>query len=243
MRWAAFIVLAACLVVGVVAAAGAYSPPLALGEALVGLTLNAPAGAVAGVGPRPHPIAKKGATLDQPLIAELRAAGVRYVRVKEFAFARWPARWAFVGAVAGVTAAGVVLRRTARRGLATAATRAGAPSADPLDGVRSGIEAVAAALALPDRALAAARALEHLTALIHGPLATFLDERRTLEARRGPAGYAAIMSSFALLERQVHRAWSALVDGYEEEARACIAVATDCFELTRSLTAARPAGQ
>ena len=84
MRLLPPVLVTASLIAGLFGALTAYLPSLGLPDSrLIGLTLNAPAGVRADVAGKSEPIAAKDARLTPDLLATLRAAGVRRVRVKE----------------------------------------------------------------------------------------------------------------------------------------------------------------
>lgn len=78
MKVLAQILIAVSVTLGVLAAATAYLAPVSMGGRLAGLTLAAPAGKSDG-----KPIATEGTKLSPELVEQLRAGGVRYVKVKE----------------------------------------------------------------------------------------------------------------------------------------------------------------
>ena len=58
---------------------------------------------------------------------------------------------------------------------------------------------------------------EGLEKLQFGLIATFVGERRRFLQKYGPVVFAHFFGSFARAERNVNRAWSALIDGHREE--------------------------
>lgn len=198
-----------------------YWTPLSLSdERLLDLTLNSPAGGKGG-----KPLAKKGEKLTPDLLEKLREDNVAGVRVKEFDIRRWPYAWLFgVGAVILLT--GSLMVRTANRKALEAASRTGAvdgvPPEESLDAALDKLRKLRDALqGLPETArlpLIVAR----LGELQETHLAAFVGARDLLISRLGMGGYARLMDRFAAGERQVNRAWSAAVDGVEDEARDCI---------------------
>jgi CBS-domain-containing membrane protein len=57
-----------------------------------------------------------------------------------------------------------------------------------------------------------------------------VDETRALVAERlGPTAYAEMMVEFALGERYLNRSWTAVADGYRDEARESLAIAAPAF--------------
>jgi hypothetical protein len=230
MKIVANLLLVLSLSAGALAAATAYLVPLDLPDAeLERLTLNAPAGKVPQPDGRSRPLvdrkdaAGKVVQLTPELLAQLRANGVEYVTVKEFAFSRWPGRWVFLAAAAGLLVAAGLLRASARREVAGAASqRAEAPeralreTREALAGLRRDLPK------LPDEPARLRAILERLGELQRTHLPTFVEGRPFLIARLGMGGFAELMDRFAAAERQVNRAWSAAADGVYEEAVDCI---------------------
>jgi hypothetical protein len=244
MKWVAFILIGVSLVAGVLSAVQAYLPRLDLPDAqLVGLTLNAPAGRAAALDGQPRALFEKGAVLSAAALAELRAAGVHRVRVKEFSLARWTAAGWFAAACAGLLVGAVLLRRAARRRLAGAEDAGGGGASDP-DRVLADLRAAVAALdaRLPTLAAdARPRAiLDELTHIQQTHVAALLDTRPRLLARLGLGRYAALMDRFAAAERQLNRAWSAAADGVADEALRCVAAALALLDETRARLTGAP---
>ncbi len=228
MRLPANLVLIAALIAGLFGAVTAYLPPLSLGpERLAGLTLNAPAGLRRDASGGEQPIAGKNTRLTPELIATLRAAGVRRVRVKEFAVARWTGRWLFLAGCLGLVAGAWLVRRAQRQLLGGApAGTPGAPgrSADALlgaivgavAGLRRELPGLAGPLERYHRTLAV------LSDVQENLVPEFVALRPVLTAAIGSAGYARLMDRFAAGERQINRAWSAAADAREDEMTACL---------------------
>ncbi|MCW5757582.1 MAG: hypothetical protein KIT54_10135 [Phycisphaeraceae bacterium] len=232
MKLAGFLIIAMGLVLGVASVPTAYVPSLSLpDEALVGLTLNAPAGEVRSeelkIWQKGQPIATTDTVLTAELLATLRDAGVGRVKVKEFSLARWSGVWLFLLACAMLLGGATLVRLDMRRQLAKARDRA--------DGGGQGSPQAALA-AIADAVESLRRDLPHMTtdhdrnhAIIerlgeaqstHVP--AFADARALLVGRLGLSGYAELMDHFAGMERQINRAWSAAADGVYEEAADCL---------------------
>ena len=62
-----------------------------------------------------------------------------------------------------------------------------------------------------------------------GDLDRFLAARETLMLRHGLMSYGRVMDAFASGERALNRAWSASVDGYQDEVDACLDRARERF--------------
>lgn len=224
------LLLCLSLAMGTIAAMTAYLPRLDVVEkaiaAGVQLELGAPSGKSLSADGTSAPVALSGESLTPELVARLRAAGVERVRVREFSFARWSHSWMFAASALGLGVGAVLVRRETRM---TLIASAGEPTGDGLS---------------PEAALAAARdVLRKLDAelpalretvegmgkvtLVLGELqATHLDtivqSRERIIAIGGLAGFASFMGSFAVMERQVNRAWSASADEAFDEVADCI---------------------
>jgi hypothetical protein len=227
MRLLANLLVMVSLVAGLFGAATAYLPSLSLpDQRLVGLTLNAPAGIGADPAGRPQPLAIKNARLTPELLATLRAAGVRRVRVKEFALARWDGAWLFLAGCAGLALGAGLLRASAKKALTAGPASGGAPGQTPeavLAAMRRAVDGLRAELPrLPDVEERLRRVLDVLTEVQEKLVPDFAALRPVLTARLGLAGYARLMDRFAAGERQINRAWSAAADGIEEEVIDCL---------------------
>ena len=225
MKLAALLLITVSLVVGVVGAVTAYLPPLSLpDEALVTdppLTLNAPAGERDG-----EPIAPGGAALTPEVLAELRAAEVKRVRVREFSLARWPEWWLFVLGCVGLGVGAVIVRRENRRAMAAAGAARGGAGAGPeeaLATLKREIERLRAELpGMGSEGERLAAIVERVGEQQRTTIPAFIAARPVLVSRLGLAGFARLMDSFAAAERQINRAWSAAADEVEAEAVASL---------------------
>ncbi|MBL8964561.1 MAG: hypothetical protein KF787_09220 [Phycisphaeraceae bacterium] len=237
MRLFANLLITASLIVGVIGCATAYVPRLSLGdEALIGLTLNSPAGASAESADdgRLVPLALKDTVLTAEVLASLRDAGVTRVRVKEFAFARWSEWWLFAIGSAGLAIGAGMVRRAGRAALADSAGAMNPTSSGPdalLDDARTRVAALRDRLAqLPPGESRLRAVIDTLGQVQRTSLADFVAARPVLLARLGMGGFARLMDSFSAAERQVNRAWSAAADGVEHEAMTCVARAADLLD-------------
>ena len=240
MRTLGYLVIGVSLVLGAVAATTAYVPPLtgddsALAAGSGYAHLNAPAGVqrdaagefvLSAAGAR-IPLVPAGTELTPDVQARLRAAGVRRVRVREFAFGRWQHAWLFALAVAGLIAGSVLVRRdTARAQRSRQADEERQPHGTPQAALAE-IIAAARGLQRDLPALAAdadrARAIIERAGHVQAVLALRVVEGRdALVGTLGMAGYAELMDAFSRLERAMNRAWSAAADGVLDEALRCI---------------------
>lgn len=227
MRALANILITLSLCVGAISGATAYLPPLSLpDEQLLGLRLASPAGAAADESGERVPLVPatdeqgESTRLTAELLADLRAAGVGRVRVKEFDFARWTGRWLFLASCAGLCVGAFLMRSTARSAPATTAD--GRPRPSPRESIRSirvGLDQLLARLdSLQSDDEREHALLERLTELLQTHVADFVEARAELIGSLGLAGFASVMDSFSGAERSLNRAWSAAADGVIDEA-------------------------
>lgn len=231
MRYVAILILAVGLSLGVLGAATAYNPPLSLEDgALVGLELAAPAGGAPGSAP----LALSGEALSPELLARLRDAGVKRVRVESFAMSRWSGRWMFAGGMAILVAGAVVMRRASARGRASAGAGGAAGSARDIlaDLVRQvGALRAEAGAAAPEAVKALI--LDRVGGLQRGAMEAFVEAaRRDLIAAGGLRLFASVIDRYSAAERRLNRAWSAAADGYLEEALASLDEAAPLLDET-----------
>lgn len=175
------------------------------------------------------PIGRTGDALTPELVALLEANGVEYVKVTRFSLARWPHAWLFALACAGLLGGAWMVRRAGRRALldaeaAQASGRAKAADAGTVFARLSGrLHTLAEELAGtgdPESRLDAI--VEHVGRIQRDDVPAFVADRPALVNRMGLAGYAELMDSFAAMERQLNRAWSAAADRHLPEAEACL---------------------
>lgn len=218
------LLLTLSLALGTIAAITAYLPQMddvedALANGVI-LELGASSGKTTGPDGIEKPVATAGERLTPQLLAELRAAGVERVRVRQFAFARWSHRWLFAAAAAGLVAGAVLIRRQ-RRDIVTEAV-SGSPEA-AMAAVKEVLSKLAADLpALSEKP----DGMREVTGVLGELQVTHIDiivqAREHIIAAGGLAGFAAFMSSFAVMERQVNRAWSAAADDAAGEVAECL---------------------
>lgn len=175
------------------------------------------------------PVGRPGDRLTPELVALLTESGVTYAKVTEFSLTRWPHAWLFALSCLGLLAGAWMVRRARR--LALAAADAAAPSA-----MEHATDAPTVFARLSGRLNTLARELElatddhaRLAAIVHhigliqrDDVPAFVADRPALVNRLSLAGYAELMDSFAAMERQLNRAWSAAADAYLEEAQDCL---------------------
>lgn len=228
MKLASLLLLTFGLILGVVGAATAYNIPLSLDDArLQGVTIIAPAGRISEEGKPARPVlapGPNGTPLTPELLAQLRAADVARVRVKEFSFARWSGRWFFAGGCLLLLGGAFLVRRSAKsEARQQAASGQRQDPATLLVQITGEVDAIRAALAR-EASWESRRALilTRVEALQRGPAAAFAESRDALIAQGGFGRYASVIERFAAAERQIARAWSAAADGYESESLECL---------------------
>jgi len=234
MRFIAFLLIVAGLVVGTVSASTAYLVDLdrarTAAEAGSPLVLNAPAGRVTleddPATPRDEreaPLVTGGTTLSLEVIGDLEAQDVDRVRVKSFAFGRWRERWWFIGAIAGLFA-GAMLMRAGRE--ETVVADAGGERVGPEDLLAEADAALTKLLGELGGSETAQHQLETIVRRVGqlqgGVLTNFVETRGAIVSAIGMSGYARVMDAFAGAERQINRAWSAAADGVLEESLDCL---------------------
>jgi hypothetical protein len=191
---------------------------------LIGLELAAPAGKVEHKDGTAAPMAEPGSELTAPLLEELRRAGVRNARVKEFAWARWRGKWVFLGSLLGLAVGAVLVRRG--DGSAAAGPAEDQPERSPrriLEVIRDTVERLRAEVrSASDRASDLQAVIDQLGEVQRTQVPDLVNGRARLVAALGMSGYAVLMDTFAAAERQINRAWSAAVDGQHDEVLGCL---------------------
>lgn len=229
MRIIGTFLIAAALALGALTAATAYHVPLSLADAeLEGLRLSAPA----GVDSSGNVLVPNGTVLNAEHLQTLRDAGVQRVRVAEFSASRWPGRWWFVLAVAGL-GAGAWLMRTGAGRRAQASARTPTPGGQPDDhlaALASGVQRLLAELEHIPTQVKASTIIDRIDQMQRVHVTAFVAAREPLIARIGLGRYAEIMDAFAGGERQMNRAWSAAADDVVEESVQSLHRAAQRFE-------------
>lgn len=224
------LLLCLSLAFGTIASMTAYLPRLDIAEKAIAsggtLELGASSGKIVAADGSMTPVALSGEALTPELVSRLRAAGVERVRVREFSFARWSHSWLFALSSAGLVVGAVLVRRQKRDSVAASA-------GEPTGGTLSPSAAMAAlreSLRRLDAELPGLRetkeGMHQVTETLGELQATHIDSilqsRERIIARGGPAGFAAFMSAFSVMERQINRAWSASADGEFDEVADCL---------------------
>lgn len=242
------LIVAIALVVGMLAAATAYLAPLSLPDSAFNVhvdnevrpaTITAAAGLTTQEDGSAVPLVKAGTPATPDTLESLRAAKVKYVRLKEFSLARWPGKWWFVGAAGGLFVGAMLVRTALKRQISGASTGLGGK---PTEGPAVALAALREVLQRLRDDIPRHNTSEARLALIVNSLGeaqrthmeAFLAARVTLVGTLGMSGFAMLMDRFAAGERQINRAWSAAVDGYEDEAMACITNADELLAQAQS---------
>ncbi len=224
MQWVAALLMMIGTSLGVYGAASAYYVPIdAPDNVILNLTLNDDAGATPGDRGAIVPIAKRGRNLDAAAIAELRtnSAGTpgqipawKYVRVKEFAWSRWPGKWITVTGTLMLLGGALLARKT--RGVVVAAED-GSVMTISIASI-TGLEADIEAILRQSQSLGAGKAICDLTDAIQRRWITPLVRgQQPFIAANGIGRAAESLSALAAVERNLNRAWSAAADDYLEE--------------------------
>lgn len=230
MKFFTPLLLCLSLALGTIASMTAYLPRLDAVEqataAGIGLELAAPSGKATGPDGTVVPVAFAGERLTPDLVAKLRGAGVERVRVRQFSFARWSHRWLFAASCAGLAVGAALVRRAGRKtpadstnGPAGGGLSPGAALASTTDALRR-LDSEMPALRGTDGGMR--RVTEILGELQATHLDAIVQSRGLLVAAGGLAGFAAFMSAFSMMERQVNRAWSAAADDAGDEVADCV---------------------
>jgi len=132
----------------------------------------------------------------------------------------WPWRYQYLGGLA-LLASGCLVNAYVRRARVSdrpaQMTERGVP-ADLAAPLRLALERTVALQGLDS----AVGLKEQLDAIVRDGCQAFAAQQHVLQARLRAAGYVEVMSLFAQGERRLNRAWSACVDGYLDEAVACV---------------------
>lgn len=175
-----------------------------------------------------RPIAQTGDRLTPELVALLDESGVTYVKVTEFSIARWPYAWLFGLSCLGLLAGALMVRRARKAALAEAdsseADKAQATDAPTVFARLSGrLHTLAEDLERTRDTNARLEAiLLHIGKIQRDDVPAFVANEPALVNRLSLSGYAELMDSFAAMERQLNRAWSAAADAHLSESETCL---------------------
>lgn len=175
------------------------------------------------------PVGRTGDRLTPELVALLDDSGVTTVKVTEFSFARWPYAWLFGLSCAGLLGGAWIVRRERRAALAAA------EAADPVAAehatdaytvfarLSGRLHTLAEELAATtDKSARIEAIVRQIGRIQRDDVPAFVADRPALVNRLSLTGYAELMDSFAAMERQLNRAWSAAADAHLPESEACL---------------------
>jgi hypothetical protein len=180
------------------------------------------------------PLAVRAGEYVTPRVLErLEAARVESIEASippEFHWGEWRHRYSFVLAVILTLCGVMLLRRRSTAAGSEEALEEYSAWVGHFDALERGVMALAARADELD-----AQALHQgLDPLLIGPAYAFLEGRETLRSRFGGRAYTRVMGPYALAERQLHRAWSAAVDGVHSEAATCLRASLPALAETRA---------
>lgn len=175
------------------------------------------------------PIGRTGDRLTPDLVEMLNGADVTFVKVTEFGFARWPYSWLFVVSCIGLGFGAWIIRSARRKELAATESAGSDETAESKDAATvfarlSGrLHALSEELAnTSDQTERLDSILRHIGQIQRDDIPAFAADRPALVNRLTLAGYAELMDSFAAMERQLNRAWSAAADAHLPESEDCL---------------------
>jgi len=175
------------------------------------------------------PVGRTGDRLTPELVALLNEADVDFVKVTEFGIARWPYAWLFAVSCVGLLAGAWMVRRERRLALAAAEAAGPVSAEDATDApavfarLSGRLHTLAEELAATNTEQARLEAIvRHIGQIQRDDVPAFVADRPALVNRLSLAGYAELMDSFAAMERQLNRAWSAAADAHLPESEECL---------------------
>lgn len=175
------------------------------------------------------PVGRTRDRLTPQLVELLSESGVTYVKVTRFSFARWPHAWLFGLSCIGLLVGAWMVRQARKNELRTneAAEPVAADKATDASSVFARLSGrlnqLADELASTTDKAGRLEAIVHQIGLIQrDDIPAFVADRPALINRLSLAGYAELMDSFAMMERQLNRAWSAAADAHLAESEACL---------------------
>jgi hypothetical protein len=248
MNWLASLLMIAGTSLGVYGAASAYYVPIDAPDAeIIDLTLNDSAGAKLADKARLKPLFERGQKMDAVTLAALRenskgiaghVAPWRFVRVKEFSWARWPGKWITSGGTFLLFVGALIARRSRHTGAALIDEGSMIPiTSESLGKLGAEIDQL---LVRPTASETAAnqQICDVTDDLQKRWIAPLLRAQNALVAKQGIGRAADPLATFAAVERNLNRAWSAAADGYVEEAIAALRSARQQATLTQEKLAA-----
>jgi hypothetical protein len=175
------------------------------------------------------PVAHAGDRLVPELVALLKESGVTYVRVTEFSLLRWSYAWLFGLSCLGLFVGAFLVRRAVRLELAQSESRADTQEHEATDAptvfarLSGRLHTLADELNQnQDESARLEAILLHIGQIQRNDVPAFVADKAALINRLSLAGYAELMDSFAAMERQLNRAWSAAADSHLPESEACL---------------------
>lgn len=144
----------------------------------------------------------------------------RYVRVREFSFARWPAKWTFLLAWVGMVAGALLQRRSALPGAGKHPSESAVTPLEALKGVMGKLDEILRLANGPtvDEETRRRIILAGADELQKEQLPAFVEVYPRMVAELGMGHAAEVMDLFSGAERLINRAWSAACDGVVDEA-------------------------
>lgn len=133
--------------------------------------------------------------------------------------ARIPPDWLLFGVGITLSLGGVALLRIAARGAAKQASK-GSTGIKDVAGLKAGFSALVAATREAGKAPTGEDLKQSIEDVLMARFLPLIEARLLLSANHGIEAYAMVMGPAAAGERSLNRAWCALVDGHEPEARA-----------------------
>jgi hypothetical protein len=248
MTWLANLLMIVGTSLGVYGAASAYYVPIDAPDAeIIDLTLNDNAGAKLGEKAQLTPLFQRGQKMDAVTLAALRensqgiaghVAPWRFVRVKEFSWARWPGKWITSAGTLMLLVGALIARRHRDAGAAMIDEGSMIPiTSESLGKLGAEIDQL---LARPTASETAAnqQICDVTDELQKRWITPLLRAQNALVAQQGIGRAADPLATFAAVERNLYRAWSAAADGYVEEAIAALRNARQQTALTQEKLAA-----
>lgn len=175
------------------------------------------------------PIGRTGDRLSPELVALLIESDVTFVKVTKFGFERWPYWWLFLISCAGLLGGAWMIKSTRRKELA-AAEAAGPDTGEKATDAATVFARLSGRLHTLAEELAGTKdqdarleaIIRHIGLIQRDDVPAFAADRPALVNRLSLAGYAELMDSFAAMERQLNRAWSAAADAHLPESETCL---------------------
>ena len=174
-------------------------------------------------------VGRVGDRLTPELVELLIESNVTFAKVTEFHFSHWPYAWLFGVSCAGMLLGAWIIRRAQRSELAAAETAGPSAVGDATD-AETVFARISGRLHTLSEELVAANnddvrleaIVRHIGLIQRDDVPAFAANRPALVNKLSLAGYAELMDSFAAMERQLNRAWSAAADACLLESENCL---------------------